>query len=232
MAHFLLKHKEGENFFHDGQPIETCNIKNHSTHDRRNFHGIVDNDNCISLKVFKELFLRFINNLKEKYLTRDFLIVCFDKISMDILDNIFKEELKSLPEIDLQIVCLKSLLPIFNYPRKRSQYFFEKCWFHTFKYLEDDFDCCSRSILSEALGENKHVVDYQMNWFCSKIQQYRYVQNVTFVSGSSFDTVKVNCKIGVTENSKSVYRNMFLYFSKNLSENLYLNVLKRVFSEQ
>ena len=100
------------------------------------------------------------------------------------------------------------------------------------KYLEDDFDCCSRSILSEALGENKHIVNYQMKWFCSRIQKYNYVQSATFVSGLCFDTVKINCKIGVNEKSKSVYRNMFYYFSKNLSENLYLNVLKRVFSEQ
>ena len=122
-----MNHQDSESFLHDGEPIENCNLNNHSSQDRRNFHGIINNDECIPLNVFRRLFLKFLQNLKEKYFVRDFLIVCFDKISMDVLDNIFRDEVLHFKLFDIQIVCLKSILPIFNFPRKRSSYFFEKC---------------------------------------------------------------------------------------------------------
>ena len=227
----MLTHQDSESFLHDGEPIENCNLNNHSSQDRRNFHGIINNDECIPLNVFRRLFLKFLQNLKEKYFVRDFLIVCFDKISMDVLDNIFRDEVLHFKLFDIQIVCLKSILPIFNFPRKRSSYFFEKCWFHTRKYLED-LDCCSRSLLSEAIYENKHIINYQMNWMVSKLKKYNYVRKMSFCSGNIFDSLSVTCVIGLRENSNVVFRNMFLFFSRNISENLYLSALKKLFCQQ
>lgn len=221
VLHFLLKHKDSEQFL--------CYQETDVHVDRRNFHGIDSNEHCISLPRFKELLIVFFETLKKKYDIQDFIMLCFDKISIDILSNILNEDILNSDKFNLYIVSLKSLLPLFNVPRSKSNYILERCWFHTLRY-KTNIDCCSRSLLMESLIENRNVINYQLNWLSSKLSKHRKVKKVEFINGvNGMDFLYVSFYVKSFEKSRNVLQHIFRDFSKNLSDNLYLSVLKPLF---
>ncbi len=232
IAHFLLEHNTSDNFILENQSrsLEKSSFQSSN----RNFHGIFDNEYCIPVVRCLELVNEFIEHLKAKYYMynlKDFLIVCFDKISYDILNNLFFEILNRRKFHEIQIVCLKSIIPILNSPRRKSEFLFNRCWFHISKFSSNE-DCCSKGLICESIKKNKRYINYQMHWLCDNMRNDFKVSTMEFDTSVGFcDVLYLNVFVD-NENFETVHvrKNVFKKFSLDFDVNLYLPKLKSMFA--